>query len=130
MHFVFRDLQCKQVRTSAKLGGFSMKPANWKKGLFFLTIVSSILSGFWGITKSYLYMEFLKLMSYRKMDVMPLNAPRPLGMELYIAAEFLITFAVPFGLTWLIYFVITRVVFPKSRIRIDKTRNGNFSLEN
>ncbi len=75
-------------------------------------------------------MEFLRSISRQKMNVMPLNVPRPLGMELYIAAEFLIAFAVSFGLTWLIYFVITRVVFPKARIGIDKTRKENFSLEN
>ncbi len=62
-------------------------------------------------------------MSYRKMGAMPLNAPWPLGTELYFAAEFLITFAVPFGLTWLIYFVITRFVTPRSRV--SKIRESN-----
>lgn len=103
-----------------------MKPTNWKKRLFFLTFVSSLLLGFWGITQSYLYMEFLRLMSYRKMNVMPLNAPRPLATELYIAVEFLIAFAVPFGLTWLIYFVVIRFVFPNSKKQIDETSKDNF----
>lgn len=107
-----------------------MKSINWKKGLLFLTFVSSILLGFWGITNSYLYMEFLRLMSFRKMDVMPLNAPRPLATELYIAADFLIAFAVPFGLTWLTYFIVIRFIFPSSKIRTDKTSKQNFSLEN
>ena len=100
-----------------------MKSITWKKGFFFLTFVFSLLLGFWGITQSYLYMEFLRLMSYQKMDMIPLNAPRPLGTELYIAADFLIAFAVPFGLTWLIYFGITRFVTPRSRA--SKIRESN-----
>lgn len=107
-----------------------MKSIIWKRGFFILTLISSLLLGFWGITKSSLYMGFLRSMSRQKMDVVWVQAPRQLGTELYIAAEFLIAFAVPFGLTWLVYFIITRVVFPNSRIGIDKTKKENFSLEN
>ncbi|RKU09968.1 hypothetical protein C6501_14240 [Candidatus Poribacteria bacterium] len=99
-----------------------MKSIIWQRGFFILTLISSLLLGFWGITKSSLYMEFLRSMSRQKMDVVWVHAPRQLGTELYIAAEFLIAFAVPFGLTWLIYFVVTRVVFPNSRIQVDKSR--------
>lgn len=99
-----------------------MKSIIWQRGFFILTLISSLLLGFWGITGSSLYMEFLRSMSRQKMDVMWVQVPRQFGTELYIAAEFLIAFAVPFGLTWLIYFVVTRVVFPKSRIQVDKSR--------
>ena len=97
-----------------------MKSIIWKRGFFILTLISSVLLGFWGATKSFLYMEFLWYMSWQKMAVMGIRAPRPLTTELYFAAEFLICFAVPFGLTWLIYFVVTRFVFPNSTIKNDK----------
>ncbi len=100
-----------------------MKSIIWKRGFFILTLISSLLLGLWGATKSSLYMEFLRLMSFQRMDVHVLHFPRPLTTELYIAAEFLIAFAVPFGLTWLIYFGITRFVTPRSRV--SKIRESN-----
>lgn len=98
-----------------------MKSIIWKKGFFFLTFVFSLLLGFWGITNSYLYMEFLMLMSRQKMDVMWVDAPKQLGTELYIAADFLIAFAVPFGLIWLLYFLFTRYVWRGFRLQIERT---------
>ena len=99
-----------------------MKSIIWRRSFFILTLISSLLLGFWAATTTSLYMEFRRLMSLSKMDVMWVSAPRQLGTELYIAAEFLIAFAVPFGLTWLVYFIITRVVLPNSRIQVNKSK--------
>lgn len=98
-----------------------MKSSNWKAGFFWLTLVLSILFGFWGAIKTLLYREFLRYMSYQKMDMMWVHAPKQLGVELYIAAEFIIAFAIPFGLTWLIYFIVSRVVFPNVRTQVNRS---------
>ncbi len=99
-----------------------MKSINWKIGIFWVTCVLSVLFGYLVVKKSALYSDIVRSISYQRMDVMLLPNPKPMSIQLYNSVEFLICFAVPFGLTWLLYFIVTRYL-----IRDIQTTNRQIS---
>ncbi len=94
-----------------------MKSINWKLVLYPITFVLSILIGFWGVTGTYLYHEFVRYNALRKADIMWVPYQKPLTTQLFYAAEFLVAFIIPCGLVWLVYFLITRRLTTRPRVR-------------
>lgn len=94
-----------------------MKSINWKFVLFPITFVLSILIGFWSASGTYLYQEFLRRISMQKADMMRLPYQKPFTSQLFDAAEFLVAFIIPCGLVWLVYFIITRFLTTRPRVR-------------
>lgn len=81
----------------------------WKKGFFYLTLGLSILFGYLVAKQTEFYKHLLKSMSDQTKDVMRLQY-KSTSTEVYLWIEFLICFAVPFGLVWLLYFITMRLV--------------------
>ncbi len=94
-----------------------MKSINWKLVLYPITFVLSILAGFWGVTGTYLYHEFVRHNALRKADMMWVPYQKPFTTQLFNAAEFLVAFIIPCGLVWLVYFLITRRLTTRPRVR-------------
>ena len=87
-----------------------MKSISWKKGVFYLTLVLSILFGFLVAKNSAFYKLLFQSMSDEVQNVMRLQYNVSILTTIYLFGEFLISFAVPFGLVWLLYFITTRFI--------------------
>lgn len=87
-----------------------MKFIRWKNGIFYLTLVLSILFGFLVAKTTVFYKRILASISDQTQDVMWLQGNSSTLSEMYLLVEFLISFAVPFGLIWLLSFIIIRFV--------------------
>lgn len=87
-----------------------MKHIKWKKGVFYLTLVLSVLLGFLVAKKSAFYKLLFQSMSHEAQDVMRLHHNVSTLTAIYLFGEFLISFAVPFGLVWLLSFITMRIV--------------------
>ena len=87
-----------------------MMSRNWKKGFFSLTLVLSVLFGFLVAKKTVFYERLLKSGYDPNTDVMRLQYDFSTESQFYLLVEFLISFAVPFGLIWLLYFITMRFV--------------------
>ena len=83
---------------------------NWKRGLFSLTLVLSVLLGFLVAKKTEFYKRFLGPMFDQTKDVMWIQHNFSTQSQIYFFVEFLISFAVPFGLVWLLSFITMRIV--------------------
>ena len=94
-----------------------MKSMNWKLVLYPITFVLSILIGFWGVTGTYLYQEFVRRISMQKAGIVGIAYQKPFTSQLFDAAEFLVAFIIPCGLVWLVYFLITRRLTTRPRVR-------------
>ena len=86
-----------------------MKFISWKKGVFYLTLVVSTVFGVLMATKTAFYQHFFQPMSDKTQDIAQIQYEIPIATQLGFLAEFLIMFAVPFGLVWLLSFVIMRI---------------------
>ena len=87
-----------------------MKFINWKKGVFYLTLVLSVLFGVLMATKTAFYQHYFQRLSEDKtQDIARIQYEISIATQLGFLAEFLIMFAVPFGLVWLLSFVTMRV---------------------
>ncbi len=86
-----------------------MKSKSWKKGVFYLTLVLSVLFGGLMATKTAFYQHFFQPMSDKTQDIARIQYEIPIATQLGFLAEFLIMFAVPFGLVWLLSFVTMRI---------------------
>lgn len=86
-----------------------MKIISWKKGVFYLTLVVSIVFGVLMATKTAFYQHFFQPMSDKTQDIAWIQYEIPIATQLGWLVEFLIMFAVPFGLVWLLSFVIMRI---------------------
>lgn len=105
-----------------------MKSIKWRPVFFVMTCVCSLIFGFWSITQTASYKLWLKKLTWQKMDMMGVTVPRPLSSEIYYAIELLVAFALPVGLTWLVYFFIARYIFPPSKYRL-KNISKKYLLE-
>ena len=94
-----------------------MNSINWKFVLFPITFVLSILFGFWIASKTALYQEMLRDISYQKADIMRVSYQKPFTTQLFLAAEFLVAYVIPCGLVWLVYFIISRFLTTRSRVK-------------
>ena len=81
-----------------------MKSMNWKFVFLPITFVLSILAGFWGVSGSYLYHEFVRRISMQKAGMVGIFYKKPFTTQLFNAAEFLVLFIIPCGLVWLVLF--------------------------
>ena len=86
-----------------------MKVISWKKGVFYLTLVVSIVFGVLMAMKTAFYKHFFQPMSDKPQDIVWVQHEIPIATQLGWLVEFLIMFALPFGLTWLLSFVIMRI---------------------
>ena len=86
-----------------------MKVISLKKGVFYLTLVVSIVFGVLMATKTAFYTHFFEPMSGKTQDIAWIRYEIPIATQLGWLVEFLIMFAVPFGLVWLLSFVIMRI---------------------
>ncbi len=86
-----------------------MKFISWKKGVFYLTLVVSTVFGVLMATKTAFYKHFFQPMSDKTQDIARIQYEIPIATQLGFFAEFLIMFAVPFGLIWLLSFVTMRI---------------------
>lgn len=86
-----------------------MKSISWKKGIFYLTLVLSILFGVLVATKTAFYKHAFEPMYDKTQDIAYVQHEIPIATQLGFLAEFLIMFAVPFGLVWLLSFVPMRI---------------------
>ena len=87
-----------------------MKSLSWKKGFFSLTLILSLLFGFLVAKKTEFYKRFFEPMFDQTKDVMWLQHNFSTQSLIYLLVEFLISFAVPFGLVWLLSFITMRIV--------------------
>lgn len=94
-----------------------MKSMNWKLVFLPITFVLSIFAGFWGVTGTYLYQEFVRRISMQKAGIVGIAYQKPFTTQLLHAAEFLIAFIIPCGLVWLVYYIITRLLTTRPRVR-------------
>ena len=94
-----------------------MKSMNWRFVFLPITFVLSILAGFWGVSGSYLYQEILRMNALQKLDIGVVAYQKPFTTQLFNAAEFLVAFIIPCGLVWLVYFIITRLLTTRPRVR-------------
>ena len=94
-----------------------MKSINWRSVFLPITYVLSFLSGIWGATQTIFIQEILRRISLQKADIMAVPYQKPFTTQLYHAAEFLVAFAIPCGLVWLVYFIITRLLTTRPRVR-------------
>ena len=94
-----------------------MKSMNWKIVFLPITFVLSILVGFWGVSGTYLYQVFVVRISMQKAGIVGIAYQKPFTSQLFNAAEFLIAFIIPCGLVWLVYFIITRFLTARPRVR-------------
>ena len=86
-----------------------MKSISWKKGVFYLTLAVSIVFGGVMATKTAFYQHFFQPMSHKTQDIAWVRYEISIGTQLGWLVEFLIMFAVPFGLVWLLSFVTMRI---------------------
>ena len=86
-----------------------MKSKNWKKGVFYLTLVLSTLFGVLIATKTAFYKHFFEPMYDKTQNIAYIQYEISITTQLGWLVEFLIMFAVPFGLVWLLSFVIMRI---------------------
>ena len=86
-----------------------MKFISWKRGVFYLTLVVSIVFGVLMATKTAFYKHFFESMYDKTQDIAYIQYEIPIATQLGWLVEFLIMFAVPFGLVWLLSFVIMRI---------------------
>ena len=86
-----------------------MKSKNWKKGVFYLTLVLSTLFGVLMATKTAFYKHFFEPLFNKTQDIAWIRTEISMATQLGFLAEFLIMFAVPFGLIWLLSFFTMRV---------------------
>ncbi len=97
-----------------------MKSMNWRFVFLPITFVLSILVGFWGVSGTYLYQEFVRRISMQKagfVGIAGIAYQKPFTSQLFDAAEFLVAFIIPCGLVWLVYFMITRLLTTRPRVR-------------
>ncbi len=94
-----------------------MKSINWKFVFLPITFVLSILAGIWMATQTIFIQEILRTISLQKADIGIVPYQKPFTTQLYNAAEFLVAFAIPCGLVWLVYFILTRLLTTRSRVR-------------
>ena len=87
-----------------------MKVISWKKGVFYLTLVVSIVFGVLMATKTAFYKHFFQPRFDKTQDIAYIQYEVPIATQLGLLAEFLIMFAVPFGLVWLLSFVAMRIL--------------------
>ena len=86
-----------------------MKFISSKKGVFYLTLVVSTVFGVLMATKAAFYKHFFEPMYDKTQDIAYIQYEIPIATQLGWLVEFLIMFAVPFGLVWLLSFVIMRI---------------------
>ena len=86
-----------------------MKSINWKKGVFYLTLVVSIVFGVLMATKTAFYKHIFEPRYDKTQDIALIQYEIPITTQLGFLAEFLIMFAVPFGLVWLLSFIAMRI---------------------
>lgn len=86
-----------------------MKVISWKKGVFYLTLVLSTVFGVLMATKTAFYQHFFEPLYNKTQDMAYMRYEIPIATQLGWLVEFLIMFAVPFGLVWLLSFVIMRI---------------------
>ena len=86
-----------------------MKIIHWKKGIFYLTLVVSIVFGGVMATKTAFYQHFFEPMYHKTQDIAWVRYEIPIATQLGWLVEFLIMFAVPFGLVWLLSFITMRI---------------------
>ncbi len=89
-----------------------MKSISWKKGVFYFTLVVSIVFGVLMATKTAFYQHFFQTMSDKTQDIAWVRYEISITTQLGWLVEFLIMFAVPFGLVWLLSFVTMRIFVP------------------
>ena len=94
-----------------------MKSINWKFVFLPITFVLSILAGIWMATQTIFIQEILRTISLQKADIGIVHYQKPFTTQLYHAAEFLVAFAIPCGLVWLVYFILTRLLTTRSSVR-------------
>ena len=85
-----------------------MKAISWKKGVFHLTLFLSILFGFLVAKKTAFYRHSFEALYAKTQDAW-IEYEIPIATQLGLLVEFLIMFTVPFGLVWLLSFVIIRI---------------------
>ena len=86
-----------------------MKFISWKKGVFYLTLVVSVVFGVLMATKTAFYKHFFQPMYDKTQDIAYIQYEIPIATQLGWLVEFLIMFVLPFGLVWLLSFVIMRI---------------------
>ena len=86
-----------------------MKVINWKKGVFYLTLVVSSVFGVLMATKTAFYQHFFEPRYDKTQDIALIQYEIPITTQLGLLAEFLIMFAGPFGLVWLLSFITMRI---------------------
>ena len=98
-----------QFRQHNRIGGNIMKSRSWKKGVFYLTLVVSISFGVLMATKTAFYQHFFEPLSDKTQNIAYIQYEISMTTQLGWLAEFLIMFAVPFGLVWLLSFLTMRI---------------------
>ena len=86
-----------------------MKSISWKKGVFYLTLVVSVVFGVLMVTKTAFYKHFFQPMYDKPQGIVWMQHEIPIATQLGLLVEFLIMFAVPFSLVWLLSFITMRV---------------------
>ncbi len=74
-----------------------------------MTLVVSIVFGGLMATKTAFYQHFFEPMYHKTQDIASVRYEIPIATQLGWLVEFLIMFAVPFGLVWLLSFITMRI---------------------